>query len=278
MDRNNNTPLALETMLAYLQGNLSPEEAALVDERLANSPADADAMEALSLSLDEDGTEGSEVFQAEQDLLSMLDSMEMDLDNEISNAQPENGNPENQAGSDELTSTVNSPAKRRSPFRAYLAIAATILLLLVPTVLMWPGSMTGPEASTAYFRPYPDIISDRSLGVDPTLLEGIGYYNEEQYAQAASTMEGYVNAHPGELTPILYAGISHYAEGNHESAIKHLNIVANSSSELEEVGIWYLSLTHLSKGDKESAFPLLDKLTHSKGKYANQAAELLEDI
>ncbi|MEM7036264.1 MAG: hypothetical protein AAF570_04730 [Bacteroidota bacterium] len=285
MEINKDAPLSLEVMTAYLQGTLSPEDAALVDERLANSPADVDAMEALSLTLDDEEALPEDLQAMEADFLASLDGL-ADESPQAATTEAEVRplhSPTTEAPTPNTASTTPQPAAPvRGPRRQWLALAATLLLLLIPTVMFWPfGSPSGPALVDEYFEPYPDAYSDRPAVDDrpAELRKAMELYNAGDFAAAYEQFES--ERLKGLNTPImnLYKGVCLLATDRAEASIAILKDVVSQKSLVEYVGRWYLALAYLELEKRESARAELERLAkESPGNLAEEAKKILEAL
>lgn len=261
------TPLTLAEMLAYLNGELSPEATAAMDARLAAHPEDVAALEALVLELEVGKTSPDAIAEQESQFLAALENLEDDAP-----VRSRHDDPAAQAA--EI-----APAKTGRRLRTWWPIAAAIAILAVPAFLLLPRSISPETAFKTYFEPYENVVNVRaSTPMDPRIRRGFEAYDASLFEEAAAQFEARLAEDSTDLYANLYGGISLLAIGDTEAAIPLLGYVGNGNNSLQQAGKWYLSLAILRSGDKSLAEKHLDELARSKGKYPDLARALLEDI
>ena len=169
---------------------------------------------------------------------------------------------------------------RRRPLMIWLAIAASLLAVILLGYLVLPG--TSPEDRYAvYYQPYPNLINPtpRSAeGVEETLLErAMRAYDNQQYVQALALFEqGNAFSNPGYT---FYYAASYLGSNQPQKAIPLLERVArNQKSLFYAPALWYLALAHLKMNNPAEAIPYLEKVAARDGDYAREAGQLLREL
>ncbi len=163
----------------------------------------------------------------------------------------------------------------------WVAIAASLLTVLLLGYLFVPSSSSPGELYVAYYQPFPNLINpaQRSTEVkEETFLEqAVRAYDAQQYDQAIALFEqGDALSAPGYN---FYYAASYLGMDQPERAISLLERVVQEKTDLfYEPGVWYLALAHLQANNPEAARPYLQTLAEREGDYTEEARELLEEI
>lgn len=163
----------------------------------------------------------------------------------------------------------------------WVAIAASLLTVLLLGYLFVPSSSSPEELYVAYYQPFPNLINpaQRSTEVEEaTVLEqAVRAYDAQQYDQALALFEqGDALSDPGYT---FYYAASFLGRGQPERAIPLLEQVVQEKTGLfYEPGVWYLALAHLKADHPAAARPYLQTLTKQPGDYTAEARELLEKL
>lgn len=240
----------IELIEAYHQGRLSEEETAEFDKRRDEDKDFNRKVEDYMHIMNEIRSFG------EQDFMKKLNSWEKDI-----------------AGEKEA---------KVIPLKRILSIAAAIIIILIPIgyLLMSDEVQRAPqELYTAYFEPYEDVISERSEG-SGLLEQGLNAYNQENYRQAITYLEGFVKENPEDNSAKAYLGIAYLAVNESDKAEATLKDVSQDATGLfKEVSEWYLALAYLNLNrpalTKDQLIDITSKPDHM---YHSKAKELLQEI
>lgn len=259
-----NGPLELEQMLAYLEGRLSPDEQARMEARIADSPEDAAALEALERQME--GRDSNELLDLEAGFLEGLVGME--------------GEEENEGPSEEELAFEASMRRQRRGWLLWGAgFAAGIALLMFISLGLLNQKSSPEQLFTDYFTPYEDVYTDRRpIERNPTMDSAIAAYNSADYLEASNGFENIIEIRPGHTLARLYAGISHLAMKQATEAAKFLKPLAEGETDLQPVAAWYLALAELQRGNGTDAKPWLEKVSKGKDKRATDAEKILAKL
>ncbi|ELR70933.1 hypothetical protein C900_03216 [Fulvivirga imtechensis AK7] len=240
----------IELIEAYHQGTLSEDEIAAFEKRRAEDEDFDRKVEDYVHIMSEIRTFG------ERDFMKKLHSWEKDI-----------------AGEKEA---------KVIPLKTILSIAAAIIIILIPIgyLLMSDQTQQGPqELYTAYFKPYEDVISERSES-SGLLEQGLSAYNQENYRQAITYLEGFVKENPENNGSKTYLGIAYLASNEPEKAESILkDVTQNASGLFKEVSEWYLALAYLDLNQKNRAKDQFNNITSQPDHmYYSKAKELLQKI
>lgn len=169
--------------------------------------------------------------------------------------------------------------KRRS-WLPYLAIAASIAIAIVASVMIFRDASPGPDQLFAlHFQPYDDLIlvRDPEIGSDQRLLaDGMEAYNDKRYTDAEKLLGEYVETHASpDKTPVLYLAIAQTMTGNYNNAeVNFLELL--DDDRLGQQAQWYLSLMYLKNNQPETAKEIIQQIKDTPGHYKRQEAEQID--
>ena len=230
-----------EKIEQYLADELSPEDKAAFEARLAEDPALKRRMK-IARQLDE-AFDGAEVFALRKELHAIR----------------------------ELRS---KPKLRRFPRWSYAAIAAAVVILVLVWVNVGPPSQS-PEALFAdNYSAYPMLINSRADSVSDELGAAMVAYQNGEYAFAA---EAFGSLQSETVRPEFlrfYEAVSLLGAKDGAGAIRILTVL--DLPELAEPRQWYLALAYLQSGQPEAAKDELKKI--QTGPYAPEARRVLEAL
>ncbi len=244
------------TLDRYLRDEMSDQERRTFEEQLSTDDALTE-----ELALHRDAMEGIRL-DGSQELKKRLQAVEAEL-----------ANPD--------SVVVDKKETNRRFLVTWIAIAASLLTVLLLGYLFVPTTSSPEELYVAYYQPFPNLINpaQRSTEVnEKTVLEqAMRAYDEQRYDQAITLFEqGDALATPGYT---FYTGASYLGTGQPERAIPLLErVVQDRTGLFYEPGLWYLALAHLKTDDPEAARPYLQTLTEQEGDYTEEAQKLLEEI
>ena len=176
---------------------------------------------------------------------------------------------------------VDDEKTNRRFLMTWVAIAASLLTVLLLGYLFVPSASSHQELYAAHYQPFPNLINpaQRSLEANEETVLGraVRAYDEQQYAEALTLFEeGNALSEPSYT---FYYGASYLALDQPVQAIPLLERVVQQKTGLfYEPGLWYLALAHLKANDPEAARPYLQTMAEQEGDYAREARELLEEI
>ena len=162
-------------------------------------------------------------------------------------------------------------------FRRVLAIAATVLLLVVSYLVLFTGreSLSSDQLFADNFQPYQMLLSQRNISAEEKnlLLESaIAAYSNGNFQNASSTFEQLLQSEPENISYKFYRAVSAIGANDNDTAIQLLNdIIAASDHPFTEQSQWYLGLAYLQKGDMKKASTVFNEI--GAGQYKYEAAK-----
>jgi tetratricopeptide (TPR) repeat protein len=185
-----------------------------------------------------------------------------------------------------IVQPIASRAKvRRLPLNRILAIAASIVVLLVAGIWLIGGEddpATLESLYTEYGAPYRTTLTAR--GTNLTTLEQAAFlaYDQQQYGEAFRLFLDLLKERPQEHFYTFYAGSSALAAGRPLEAVPFFQqLIEQSDHLLVEQSQWYLAMSYLKAADTDisqltKAVKLLEKFQPHHYKYAEAKALLVE--
>ena len=241
----------------YLLGEMNEQERQAFEQQLSTDTALTDALE-----LHQDTLEGIRL-DSSQALKKQLQEVEVGL-----------------TGAGKAQVTEDKKINRR-PLLTWLAVAASLLMVVLLGYLFLPYASSPEEMYVAYYQPYPNVINpaQRSTEVqeETVLARAMRAYDNQQYVQALALFEqGGALPDPGYT---FYYAASYLELNQPQKAIPLFERVAQDQGSLfYEPALWYLALAHLKAENPEAAIPYLETLSVSEGDYVQEARELLDEL
>ena len=192
-------------------------------------------------------------------------------------------------------------AKKKTPWKQILGIAASILLLAGLGIGGY-YYLAENESSRfeAYFQPYPNVIAETNRGSSngganlPAGRQGraaIGteqtqramqWYELGEYASAIAVFDSILASNSTDTVQsslLFYRGIAHLELDQTTQAIQDLDqATENPNERLAEAAQWYLALAYLRAEQTILAQEKLQAIQTGGGTYAEQARELLGEM
>ncbi len=232
----------------YLDGEMSPEERAAFEARLAADPE----------------------LQAEVDLHQELDTVladeaVLDFSALVAEVVGAEGAPQ-------------APPRTRRPV---WAIAAAILLLaVVGFFVLRPGPGADPDQLFAeYFSPYeaPATFRSDDSTLNAQYQSAFDAYNAGDFEVALPAFDA---LRGGESTmPDFYYALSALSANKSDLALPVLRELAGDTPHVyRSQSRWYLALTLLERGETDEATERLEAIVEDGGKFAEPAQALLDEL
>jgi anti-sigma-K factor RskA len=237
----------IDLIEAYVKGTLSERERADFEKRQAEDPEFASAVEDYALIMKEINTSQAQHFA--QKLKTW--------DDEIADRET-----------------------RVIPLRRILAIAATVLITVLAGGYLFSryGATTrdNQQLFTAYFKPYPDAISQRSAEPGP-LEQGMALYNQGDYVHAIPLLKTYIENNP-HRDATCYLGISYLAtDQTSDAKTIFSDLLQHEPDMYTEIAAWNLALVHLKLKENELLKTALEEIINQPTHLFRSQAKSLYD-
>lgn len=177
------------------------------------------------------------------------------------------------------------PVKRLAP-RRYLAVAATLLLLVATVFLLRQYSDSSPSGQNLFaqhFETYNLSQSMRSESVAEEALfqTAIEQYQNENFSAASSSFQQLANNSPDDMVLafcLANAYLNQSPPALDPAAAQFQKIIADGQSIYVLRSQWYLALIRLEQGDRAAAKKLLQALAQAPDNLGQKASSLLKDL
>ena len=256
--------LTLEVLMDYLEGRLSEQEVARVDQILAEEPEWIDVLENLELGLEKD-----------PDIRAKAKSFTQAASEAAFRASPE----------DETSTSAPEAKVVKLPFwrQPIWQMAAVILVLLLPAGWLLTQN-NGPyidQMSELYLQPF-GVTDIRSVPSAAEILDqGLAAYQQGNYAQAAHDLAVITDSQElnkdERLTATMYLGLSYLFSDAYDSATSELEkVVQAGKTPYEMYAKWYLAWSYWKSGKTEKAKAGFEELASIPSDHQGKAQKILE--
>lgn len=156
--------------------------------------------------------------------------------------------------------------------RRSLQIAAGIAILVIAGWLSI--RLLNQPSLYRQYADHPSLALTEMSGEGPDVTNIEQAFNREDYATAAEGLQSYLRENPTDTLALLYRGISLLETGRLQEATDVFTSIQNSTTDLQDLGAWYLALTYLRRGERERTREVLRGIPPGADRY-EEAQELL---
>ena len=171
---------------------------------------------------------------------------------------------------------------RKISYRKLISIAAIILIITVPTLLLLNTQKMSPEELyQSYFEVYPNVAAPivRSESPKTSLEQAMGIYEQKDYKGAIDKLQNIKVETKDKEAVGFYLGMAYLANGNTNQAIeKFQKLQQQSLTTYQDQTTWYLALAFLSNKELEKSKAQLIKLSKKDSFYKKKATKLLKSL
>lgn len=165
---------------------------------------------------------------------------------------------------EEKTTKVNTEGPRiRTLWRRNLAIAASVLVLIVAGSFWWANSRYSDSAIAGRFYSAADLASLRNgPAEEEPLAPGTQLILQGDYPGAIQFFNEALMANENNVEARCYRGQAHFLQGDLDAAEADLRLVVQNSihKNLQEKAEWVLALVYLKQGNDSQWQPLIEKM------------------
>lgn len=159
----------------------------------------------------------------------------------------------------------------------YLAVAASVILLITVSWLLWTSMSEDDVLFNQYYEPYAALKLDRPRGAADLYeakVRAVEFYSVGKTTAALATIDSILSDYPNDQEILLIKGLSQLHEKNFPEAVETLRQVRTPSD-----ARWYLALALVGAGRHEEAAAELTKIAsdHSST-WRDRASELLAEL
>jgi tetratricopeptide (TPR) repeat protein len=183
---------------------------------------------------------------------------------------------------------VRDEAKIRSifniPYFTVSAIAASVAIFVIATVLFFNNSATPEELLAEYHTaPYPvlDANSMVNRGKTPDTQtkrqEAFVAYSSGEFDTAISLFIEVLRQEPDDEVR-FYLANAYFEQKRIKEAIVHLQELSQSAGKFKTRGMWYLALCYIQENDLGKARQTVELLSKEQDSYSVRAKEMLDKM
>jgi tetratricopeptide (TPR) repeat protein len=164
----------------------------------------------------------------------------------------------------------------------YFGIAASILILVVSTVLIYRFSneVNPEQLYQSYYTIYPNIV-DPTQRNDTTsanvISPGFRQYDLGNYEEAVSEFNESLKEGDNEFV-LFYLAISYLELNRLNEAIEHFHNYIQNYSSLKSQAQWYLALSYIKNEQLANARIPLQLIAEDDSSYSEKASNLLNQL
>ncbi|HZY81949.1 MAG TPA: hypothetical protein VFE50_20640 [Cyclobacteriaceae bacterium] len=155
---------------------------------------------------------------------------------------------------------------RSRHIRAWMKIAATILIIAVAGSVVWLTIGKSDLVEDELRNPYPLTVADRG---NNEVNKGFEFYQKGEYRKAIASF----GQEADDVSTIFYNGLSNLYAGEYEKAVALLGTLSLKESRYKEQAEWYRAIGLLKAGREEEAKASLEKIRDQSQHYKSTAAE-----
>lgn len=240
-----------QELIDYAAGKLAGEAANEVEQRALEDDFTRDALEGVEMV-------GAEKFEA------MLNKIEARIADQTSKTEATPVRP--------LNSKPNHKSGRRINFKAFYGIAASLLVLAVVALFVFPGKTTpGDIADGAYETYAPPVVRSGQTGGENI---GVNQYQNGDYADAAKNLDQF-----STMRASFLAGNAYYEIGKYEEAVARYDKVIQNGDDYYYDANWYKAITLLKLERVDEAKSLFESIKgDTLSPYAEDSGKVLGDL
>ena len=184
--------------------------------------------------------------------------------------------------------TQKTKVRRLAVYRRPLAIAASVLILVVCGLSWWQfGGFSGPLSDEALFAQYHVSYqaSDTVRGENDQeglYQEALKQYQQKNYVEAAAALVTYLEVKPDDMSASFVLGQAYLNQDPPQlanAAVQLQRVIDDGRHILVSKAGWYLALVYLKQGNRAQAKQQLQMLFDADdSRVADQAKALYEEL
>jgi len=167
---------------------------------------------------------------------------------------------------------------KRGSFRTWMAVAATLLLLVTAGFyFLFPAKPSAEKLYAQFAVHDPLHIQQRGNTVDSLATNAANTFNDKHYIKALPLLQQYLQQQPDDIQVKSALAICYMETGAYMDAEKIFSAMASGQTAYAETAQWYLALMALKQKDIAQSRTYLQKIT-ATSPYFTRAKELLEKL
>ncbi len=169
--------------------------------------------------------------------------------------------------------------------RPKVLVPAGVIVIVLLTMIVFrhlgPGNVYLSMLSFEKF-PYQELSTRTQMttpSMSPLFLEGIKFYNEDDYKRAAKILKEATQESPERWEYWFYLGVSYFLNKQPKPSIVALSEADRLNKFALEIEIkWFLAQANLLNKDPENALIYLHWIENKPGEYSSNAKKLIDGI
>ena len=164
---------------------------------------------------------------------------------------------------DTTSRIVPLSTKSRSPKWQWLAIAASVLLVVAAGTFYWKADQSYRLFQKYYTSYVPESVAGtRAVGMahDAAYEKAITSYIENDFSEAATRLRAYLKSNPDNFKAHYLLGMAYLETEAYELATIHFTLARYNSDLYYEDATWYLALANLAQEKGGYSLDLLEQL------------------
>lgn len=164
---------------------------------------------------------------------------------------------------------------KKGSFKTWMAVAATLLLLLAAGFYFLFPTKPSVEKLYAQFAVHdPLSIQQRGNAADSLATNAANTFNDKHYIEALPLLQQYLQQQPDDIQVRFSLAVCYMETGAYMDAEKIFSAMASGQTAYAETARWYLALMALKQKDISQCRTYLEKIT-ATSPYFTKAKELL---
>ncbi|MEM9326771.1 MAG: hypothetical protein AAGA85_13990 [Bacteroidota bacterium] len=181
----------------------------------------------------------------------------------------------------EIASNEQSTSRPVIPLRRWMAVAASVLIVVVPLGYFYftSQSVNKEELFASNFQPYENLLASRSDEENDSkaLDSGLQLYEQENYRAAAEQLEAHASQFPDDLAAKFYLAEARLASNQPNAALGFYQQVAEDpTNAFRELAEWRIALTYLTLASSDPLSQQLNLILQQEGHEYREAAKQLQ--
>jgi hypothetical protein len=240
----------------YINGSLSAEQKAIVNQELQHNPAFA-----------------QEIALHRDMLIGLEKAVDQEWKNHFALLDKQSVNAEEVTVPEAKIIPLN-----RTSYYWWSGLAACLLVGYFFYFLLNTGNKN-EKLFAQYYEPYMIASVQRNAGAGGTKEQAMQAYENGNYQEAAKLFTACVSVTPPDVSCTFYLGLASIETKELVKAEKYLSEVVNQpANDYRTRARWYLALVYLKQEQTEKAAELLKQLQLEQGFYRKKATKLLQEL
>ena len=163
-------------------------------------------------------------------------------------------------------------------FKKWLAIAASVIILVTAGIYFLSSNKTSPEKLYAQFANHDALnIQLRGNAADSLAQNAAEAFNKKSYAEALPLLEQYIPLQPDDIQMKFSLAICYLETGKYNAADTIFSSIASGPTAYAATAQWYQALSVLKQKEITKCRTILNSIPQSSS-FSAKAKELLKEL